>query len=170
MSIFIIISIMLLFMSKLKNKNVLFNNFNQTAQWYAVAFTEARKWGISPFTVLAMIDQESGGNPNPSDGSAGEVGIMQVKQGALTDVINIQHLPFKTLDQIRDVETNIQYATAYLALQFDRVGGNEYDALRAYNQGYAGMDRTDKGQLEKGKAYAKSVISKKTVLKDEFNI
>lgn len=169
MSILIIIASIVFFMSKLKNKSVLFNNFDQTVQWFSPVVSESKDWGFDPFLILAIIDQESAGEPTIIGDSGTSFGLMQIKQPALTDVINIMGLPFIEHSELLKPENNIRYGTAYLALKRKDVDGNIYNTLRAYNQGFAGMNRTDKNQLEKGKQYAKSVITKKEALKNEFN-
>jgi soluble lytic murein transglycosylase-like protein len=105
--------------------------------------------------ILSVILQESGGIPT-AQGSAGEVGLMQLKLAAVQD-LGWTSVPW-------DAKTNIEGGVRYLELQYGRVRGVEwsdrkpyiYHALRAYNQGFAGAQRN----LSNGAAYANQVLNR----------
>lgn len=89
--------------------------------------------------LVAMIYIESRGI-NFLVGDAGEVGIMQVTSGALSDVVLSNPsigipLPPIGLTFITDARTNIIVGSAYLALLTKQFGGNVHKALIAYNGG-----------------------------------
>lgn len=113
-------------------------------RWRDFAVDAGRRYAVSPQLVLAVIWQESYGNPS-ARGSAGEIGLMQLKDVAAIDV-GFRSAPWAP-------EANIFVGTAYLALQTDRMG-NVYDGLRAYNQGEGGA------RAGKGFSYADEVVEK----------
>jgi soluble lytic murein transglycosylase-like protein len=108
--------------------------------------------GVPSAIIASVIMQESSGNPN-AVGSDYEVGLMQLKQIAITDLIqNGFDVPgYPAIDPL----TNIIQGSYFLTLQFRRAG-NWYDALRAYNGGYAGTK--DNPQVSKN--YADSVLQR----------
>ncbi len=100
--------------------------------------------------IIAVIAVESGGNPQLK-GSAGEIGLMQLTQAALTDVNNYYGFVFSQAD-LKNPIPNILAGTVFLRMQYHRMG-NWYDAIRAYNAGEAGA----KSSPTKSKTYAEKV-------------
>lgn len=103
-------------------------------QWEPQVFAAAREFNV-PVTILwAMLWQESGGNAL-ARGSAGEIGLMQLKEIAVKDVRLRGYGKFENWK--RDPETNIRAGAAFLHLQQERTG-SWLKAVKAYNQGYQG--------------------------------
>lgn len=148
------------FMAKMK-----LNSNKNTLQWFAPAKKFAEIYGVPVQTVLAVIDQESAGRPDAT-GSSGEAGLMQLKLIAVEDVNLFRDLPLIDKTELFDPITNIEYGTAFLSLQIQRAG-NEFDGLRAYNQGFAGMDRTEQ-KKKLSKKYAREVMAKKEIINNEL--
>lgn len=131
----------------------------QVVQWESWAKKYASKYGVPWQIVLAQIWQESAGQPG-AVGSAGEQGLMQLKQIAIDDLLQRGYGPFPGWD--RDPEQNIKAGTAFLALQADRAGqiysglaNVRTTALEAYNEGYS-QSKKDLGPDE----YAEQVMAR----------
>lgn len=112
-------------------------------RWQPDALDAGRVYDVAPQLVLAVIWQESAGVPT-ARGSAGEIGLMQLKDVAAQDA--------GWNAATWEPRANIFQGASFLALQIDRMGGDVYDGLRAYNQGEAGA------RSGKGHAYAQSVL------------
>lgn len=111
-------------------------------RWKGDAMQYAKQYGLPWHVILAQIWQESLGDPN-AVGSAGEIGLMQLKQIAIDD---LEIMGFGTFPGWKDdPEMNIKAGTAFTKLQLIRSGSLHSSlanvrstALEAYNEGYAG--------------------------------
>ena len=98
----------------------------------------ARKHGLDPALVRAVIYQESGFDPRKR-GRAGEIGLMQVlPSGAAAEWARVNKCPRPTEAELFDVETNLDIGCWYLARAMER--WRDYDhrielALAQYNAG-----------------------------------
>ncbi len=101
----------------------------------------SRVYKIDPRLVLAVIYQESGGNPN-AVGPKGEIGLMQLMPGTARDMI---------VDDPFNPRQNIFGGTRYLRYLLDAFDGDLDKAITAYNIGPNGRN------LYKGYAYLKGV-------------
>jgi soluble lytic murein transglycosylase-like protein len=119
--------------------------------------SEANSYGLPPRRILGMIYQESTGNPG-ARGKAGEVGLMQLLQAALTDV-NAAFGTNYTLASVQNASENIEAGTAYLYLQFRQFSGDIDKATQAYNAG-AGAVRNNP---EAGMDYLNRVKAKEAL-------
>jgi soluble lytic murein transglycosylase-like protein len=97
--------------------------------WYPLAKTYGEKYGVEPELILAIIKQESKGYQMALGDNGNAYGLMQVTQGAVTDV-NLGSPSFSP-------SKNIEQGTAYFKRMLDFTG-SEFQALRAYNAGYEG--------------------------------
>lgn len=98
--------------------------------------------------VIAIAWRESNINPNTQDGSAGEVGIMQIKPATASD------FGFSATD-LRNVYKNIVAGSMYFHNCLYSMG-TIYDAYRAYNRGVTGA----KTSPTNGKEYALDVLNR----------
>lgn len=114
---------------------------NQVRQWVGMAQQWSKLYGIPWQITVAVIWQESGGDPN-ARGDAGEIGLMQLKEIAVRDLVR---QGYDTATDWKVVpEANIKNGVAYLHLQrtrtgtlVDAVGRKKADALEAYNEGFS---------------------------------
>lgn len=128
-------------------------------EWIPEAREAADEYGLPVEIILAQIWQESTGNPEEV-GSAGEIGLMQIKPGAVQDLRAFGYGSFQNWQT--DPAENIMAGAAYLHLQLQRSGRlhsalaeTSSTALESYNEGYAGAEK-DLGPDE----YAQEVLSK----------
>lgn len=116
-------------------------------QWCDLITHYARKRGLPPDLVAALIWQESGGRPDAISHS-GAVGLMQVmpNDGVAASFMCVNGPCFAdrpTSEKLLDPEFNISYGTKLLAAYLARTGDLR-EALKAYgpmNYGYSYADR-----------------------------
>lgn len=110
--------------SFLRNQNV----YENVRQWYGEIEQAARRYGVDPWVVAAMIHQESAGVVNARS-SAGARGLMQIMGPTGSD------LGLTTVEQFYDGPTNINAGTRYISQQLRTFDNDINRALAAYNAG-----------------------------------
>jgi hypothetical protein len=99
---------------------------------------EGNASAIDEDLVLAVITQESGGDPNAESG-AGALGLMQLMPETFSWAMGIHDWGEDVSDvpesAILDVESNLRAGIRCLAAVLDEQGGNLYWALASYNAG-----------------------------------
>jgi len=130
----------------------------------------SRSYSIDPLMILAVVAQESHGNPNArgkmrSGAESGAMGLMQIKLETAQKMARFFGLRVETAEDLLKPEINVSVGTAYLIRLIGKYG-NWKDALIAYNLGHSAVDN----MLEKGKPlptrYYEHVISKYRDLAD----
>ena len=124
----------------------------------------SRSYATDPLLILAVVAQESRGNPNArgrkqSGAFSGSLGLMQIKLETAKEKGAHFGLSVETEEDLLRPEINVTVGTAYLIRLISKYG-NWKDALIAYNLGHSAVDR----MLESGKPlptkYYEHVISK----------
>jgi len=90
------------------------------------------RWGIPPHLAFAQVKKESSFNPR-AIGTVGEIGLMQIRQGALTDA-NIKLGSRYVLNDLYNPRINLIVGFAYLDSLRDKYGSLTR-AYSAYNTG-----------------------------------
>lgn len=128
----------------------------------------ASKYNLPPDILASIIDQESSGRET-ARGSAGEIGLMQLKQIAVDEIKRLGYQGPGTPSQ--DPYWNIDQGSFYFN-EMLKQQGNLYDALVAYNQGPTGARKEFQtpGQ-QAGEEYAAEVLSRAEKFRNgkEFN-
>ena len=84
--------------------------------------------------LLALVDQESKGNPGARS-TAGAVGLTQLKPAAAKDAAAALGEPPPSDLELLDPATNLRLGASYLKLLLNRFGGDVDVALAAYFKG-----------------------------------
>lgn len=107
------------------------------SQWQEITIEAAAPYKLPWQIVLAQIWQESVGDPD-AQGSAGEIGLMQLKPGAIIDIEQFGYGRFDDYDI--NPKVNVKAGASYLDLNMrsGRAAGDIHLALRMYNQGPTG--------------------------------
>ncbi len=100
-----------------------FDPSDKVLRWGKEIQSASEKYGLDPALVAAVIEQESGGNPDVQS-SAGAIGLMQLMPNTARGL---------KVDPYNPAE-NIDGGAKYLAIQLNRFGNLEL-ALAAYNAG-----------------------------------
>lgn len=127
-----------LFGEKKIRENIIVSNLpNDVSRWWPEIKNASTRSGVPAEIIAGVVWQESAGDPD-AVGSAGERGLMQLKDIAVQDV---QRTYTNVADDVADYDSdpgsNILAGSYYLKLQ--RENHSNWDqALEAYNQGAAG--------------------------------
>ena len=125
-------------------------------------------YSIDPLMILAVVAQESHGNPNArgrmqSGAYSGALGLMQIKLETAQKMAWRFGLRVNSEEDLLKPEVNVTVGTAYLIRLIGKYG-NWKEALVAYNLGHSAVDRL----LERGQPlpmrYYERVISKYKML------
>lgn len=103
----------------------------QAGGYAAIVARYASEYGVSASLAHAVIQVESNYRPNMT-GSAGEVGLMQIKP-ATARMLGYSG----SVKALYDPETNIKYGMKYLAMAQDLGDGTTCGTILKYNAGHA---------------------------------
>ncbi|WPQ59611.1 M23 family metallopeptidase [Paenibacillus polymyxa] len=117
-------------------------NFRRSMQYFDIVSKYAEDYGVDPYIIIAKMAQESGGNPNPSNGQ----GLMQISYTSNYRAISAKNVrtgqneTFAVANQSdrEDPEKAIRWAVMYFATKLDKFDGDSLKALQAYNVDVSG--------------------------------
>lgn len=101
---------------------------------------EARRHGLDPDLVMAVIEVESAGY-HLAESHVGAMGLMQLLPSTGKELAGKLEIEWMGPDTLFDPIINVQLGTAYLRELADRYDGNVNIALAAYNWGPGRIDR-----------------------------
>ena len=101
---------------------------------------EARRHGLEPDLVMAVIEVESAGY-HLAESHVGAMGLMQLLPSTAQELAGKLEIEWMGPDTLFDPIINVQLGTAYLRELADRYDGNVNIALAAYNWGPGRIDR-----------------------------
>ena len=103
--------------------------------------------GLDPALIQAVVHAESSGNAGAFNDKASATGLMQMTPIGLKE-FNIQYGKNYTMEDMKDPEKNLEAGTGLLKYYLDKQGGNEQQALAAYNGGITRL-RKNGGDISK---------------------
>jgi soluble lytic murein transglycosylase-like protein len=99
----------------------------------------SKKYGVSSAIIAAVIAQESSFKVR-AKGSAGEIGLMQVKPSTAKWVCKKNKLKWRGANSLYNPRVNVEIGAAYLSMLLKKFKG-EKRAVRAYNAGPNGKQK-----------------------------
>ncbi|NUU77893.1 lytic transglycosylase domain-containing protein [Paenibacillus xylanilyticus] len=118
-------------LSSLTNTGAVDSTSSVPTDFESLIASASAKYGVPESLIKAVIDTESGFNPNVVS-SAGAKGLMQLMDGTAAGL---------GISNAFDPAQNIDAGTKYLSLQLQRFGGEVKMALAAYNAGPGRVSR-----------------------------
>jgi soluble lytic murein transglycosylase-like protein len=118
----------------------------------------AEKNGLDPLLVLAVIETESQFRPE-ARGSAGEIGLMQIKPTTAEWIAGRHGIEFKGHQTLLSPEMNIAIGAAYIGDLRGRFNGKTRAYVGAYNVG-TGKMRTALKEQRTPRVYSDKIFAK----------
>ena len=109
----------------------------ETDAYDSIIETAAKRHGLDPLLVKAVVWRESRFNP-AATGKSGEIGLMQISMFAVRDWAKANSKTVPARESVYDPQTNITIGVWYLSRGFSSWNGNPYRielALCQYNAG-----------------------------------
>ena len=124
----------------------------------------SRSYSLDPLLILAVVAQESHGNPNArgrtrSGKESGAMGLMQIKLETARKMAYHFGLSVETQEDLLKPEINVAVGTAYLIRLIGKYGSWK-EALIAYNLGHTSVDKMLQNGIPLPTRYYERVISK----------
>lgn len=124
----------------------------------------SRSYSMDPLLILAVVAQESHGNPNArgrtrSGKESGALGLMQIKLETAQKMAMHFGLRIENSEDLLRPEVNVTVGTAYLIRLIGKYGSWK-EALIAYNLGHSAVDKMLAKGIPLPTRYYEHVISK----------
>ena len=134
------------------------------AELTELIWKNAHSYSTDPLLILAVVAQESHGNPNArgrmqSGAFSGALGLMQIKLETAQKMGRRFGLNIETTEDLMKPEVNVIVGTAYLIRLIAKYG-NWKDALVAYNIGHSAVDRMQEQNRPLPTGYYENVMAK----------
>lgn len=100
----------------------------------AMILSESEKRGFDPLFVLAVIQTESQFDPTII-GSAGEIGLMQIKPDTAKWIAQKENIPWKGKNTLKNPSINVRIGIAYMAFLRKNFANEANSYVSAYNMG-----------------------------------
>jgi soluble lytic murein transglycosylase len=107
---------------------------NSALELAAILAEESEKYQIDPIFLMAVIKTESSFNPL-AKGSAGEIGLMQLKPDTAEWIAKKYDLPWKGPKTLEDPANNIRIGAAFFDWLRNKFDGEAVKYTSAYNMG-----------------------------------
>lgn len=100
----------------------------------SVIMRESERYGFDPIFLMAVIQNESSFNPRMK-GSAGEIGLMQIKPDTAKWIADAYKLPYKNAQSLYSPEINVRIGAAFMNKLRGQFSADSSLYLSAYNAG-----------------------------------
>ena len=140
-------------------KNLLPKDHKKSAREIAsVIMRESERYGFDPIFLMAVIQNESSFNPHMK-GSAGEIGLMQIKPDTAEWIAKTYKLEYTGAQSLYNPAINIRIGAAFMNKLRTQFSSNSSLYLSAYN---AGAKKVRKMVIRKNapKIYATAVMKR----------
>lgn len=114
----------------------------------------SQSYAYDPIFLLAVIKTESGFNFN-AIGSAGEVGLMQIKPDTAKWICDMKNIKWRGSQALKDPEYNILVGASYFKYLKNILNSQSKKYITAYNMGLKSMKRTPALELKKHPYFGK---------------
>lgn len=119
---------------------------------------ESEKYGFDPIFLMAVIQNESSFNVRMK-GSAGEIGLMQIKPDTAKWIATGSKISYKNAKSLYNPETNIRIGAAFMNKLRSQFSSNSQLYLTAYNAGAGTVRKMVSGKVSP-KIYASAVMKR----------
>lgn len=133
-----------------------YQRFHHPLRYASAIAANARRTGLDPHLVAAVVNVESGFDPEVVS-SRGAIGLMQVMPATAREVARDAGIREKvSVETLKVPETNLMIGTRYLRTLVRRYGAEDV-GLAAYNAGSVAADRWRAESRRSGKPFREVV-------------
>ena len=131
---------------------------SQAREIASVIMHESERYGFDPIFIMAVIQNESSFNPRMK-GSAGEIGLMQIKPDTAKWLATTLKLEYKNAQSLYNPAINIRIGAAFMNKLRTQFSSNSGLYISAYNAGAKRVRMMVSGK-NTPKAYATAVMKR----------
>ncbi len=122
----------------------------------------SRQQGYDPVFLLAVIKTESQFNPNIV-GSAGEIGLMQIKPSTAAWICHKKKIKWKGAEELKDPSYNVLIGAHYFHYLKKSLNSKSMRYINAYNMGINNLQRLPAAEQKKHPYYGRVISNYKTI-------